>query len=209
MPDSRSSRIWKPWCMLACGLVLSACSSLPGLRPGTEDSQPQSPAPENGPLLLFPGDVIEIQFFYSPELNTVQTIRPDGRISLQLIGEVDARGKSPNRLSQELHQLYSPHFKELSIAVVVKDLTSRTVYIGGNVRAPGRYALEEGLTPLQAVFLAGGSFTLSGIPRLGPVLVMRMEAGKWLRYKVDLSDAVKGILNAPFFLRPNDIVYVP
>ena len=69
---------------------------------------------------LSPGDTIEIRFFFTPDLNKIQTIRPDGKIVLQLVGEITAAGKTPSELTKELYRHYSEYFKQLDIAVLVE-----------------------------------------------------------------------------------------
>ena len=108
------------------------------------------------------GDVIEIRYFYTPELNVVQTIRPDGNIFLQLIGEVNAKGKTPLELKGEIQKLYRPYMQEVDIAVIVQSLSERYIYVGGQVFEPGVILMERqrSFTALEALMKAGGITTL-------------------------------------------------
>ena len=92
------------------------------------------PEPE---VRLSPGDVLEIRFFYTPELNVEQTIRPDGKIMLQLVGDVEAQGKTPNELKEHLNVLYQEHLGKLDITVIVLTFSNRRVFVGGQVETPG------------------------------------------------------------------------
>lgn len=162
------------------------------------------PEPE---VVLSPGDVLELRFFYTPELNTIQTIRPDGRISLQFIGEVTAQDKTPAKLREELMKSYSAIMKQLDVAVIVQSFAGRRVYVGGSVRLPGPYPMPSRLTVLEALMLAGGVAMETGT--YNDVLVIRFRDGKWTGGKIDLTNVVKGKAVEPVYLQPQDIVFVP
>ncbi len=156
---------------------------------------------------LSPGDVIEIRFFYTPELNVVQTIRPDGKIYLQLIGEVTAKDKTPLELENELHIRFSKYFQQLDIAIFVSSYSARHVYVGGQVNAPGIIQMPRSLTVLEAIMLAGGIDTTNASYQ--NVVIVRYEDGKWNRQQINLEEVLRGSKTTPTFLKPLDIVYVP
>jgi len=158
-------------------------------------------------ITLSPGDTIEIRFFYTPELNVIQTIRPDGKIVLQLVGEIVALGKTPNELNKELYTGFSKYLKQLDIAVFVQSYNNRYISVVGEVAIPGDIPMLRNLTTLEAIMLAGGVDTEDA--DYSNVVVMRHEGGKWIRYKVNLEDLLTGKSDAPFYLKPLDIVYVP
>jgi polysaccharide biosynthesis/export protein len=152
-------------------------------------------------------DTIEIRFFYTPELNKIQTIRPDGKIVLQLIGEITAAGKTPNELTQELVKKYTRYFKQLDVAVFVESYGSRGVYVGGGVNTPGEIPILRNLTVLEAIMQAGGVNATTA--SLKNVVVVRLKEGKYERYVLDLEGVLLGTDNKPFYLMPLDVVYVP
>lgn len=158
-------------------------------------------------IKLTPGDVIEIRFFYTPELNKVQTIRPDGNIVLQLVGEVTAAGRTPKELTRELQEMYSQYFSQLDIAVFVESYSSRYVYVGGEVNMPGDIAFRKNLTVLEAILLAGG--IISENASYKNVFVIRQQEGKWKWHSLNLENVLLGKKDQPFYLQPLDIVYVP
>jgi protein involved in polysaccharide export with SLBB domain len=166
--------------------------------------QKEYPEPE---VRLSPGDTLEIRFFYTPELNTVQTIRPDGKIALQLIGEVMAQGKTPIELKEQLHEHYKQHIKQLDITVIVQTLSNRRVYVGGQVNTPGSIPMPGKLTALEAIMLAGGIKLESG--SYENVLIIRYEDNKWLGGVLNLKSVFEGEKVEQFCLEPQDIVYVP
>lgn len=154
-----------------------------------------------------PGDVIEIKFFYTPELDITQTLRPDGRISMQLIGEVTAQGKTAAELRNDLIRLYDPYLKAPEIAVVARSFYNRRVFVGGQVVKPGIVEMPGRLTALEAIMEVGG-FDLRAAERKN-VIVIRYTGGRRYAYKLDLKKATAGDETEPFYLRAKDIVYVP
>ena len=187
-------------------VLLIGCQSFPKeVKIAPVDFEPKEyPEPE---VKLNPGDSLEIRFFYTPELNTIQAIRPDGKIALQLIGEVMAQGKTPNELKEELHEQYRQHIKQLDITVIVQTFSNRRVYVGGQVNIPGSIPMPGRLTALEAIMLAGGINLVNG--SYENVLIIRYEDNKWAGGMLNLKRVLEGEKAEQFFLDPQDIVYVP
>ena len=158
-------------------------------------------------VALGPGDVIDVKFFSVPELNESQTIRPDGRIALQLVGEVMAEGKTPERLRQELSELFAPHLKKPDVTVIVRAFQSRRVYVVGEVLQPGPVALPGPMTVIEAIMTAGGFNTRSA--NVDNVVLIRHKEGKRYGASLNLSQALKGKETDLLYLEPLDIVFVP
>jgi len=158
-------------------------------------------------VALVAGDVVEVKFFYTPVLNDTQTVRPDGKISLELIGEVRAHGKTAVELRDELLSLYEPHLKDPEIAVVVRSFYTRRVFVGGQVMKPGVVQMPGEMTALEAIMEVGG-FDLRAAERKN-VIVIRYTDGRRYAYKLDLKRAIAGNEPKPFYLQPKDIVHVP
>jgi polysaccharide biosynthesis/export protein len=155
-----------------------------------------------------PGDVLTIKFFYNPELNETLPVRPDGRISLQLVDEPVAAGRTPAELKTELTKLYGPSLKQPSVTVIVKDLSPRRVYVGGEVGTPGLMLVEGRLTLVQALFQAGG---LRRSSHTSNVVILRYQGTERPAFmKVDIRAALeKGDPRSDVMLQPLDIVWVP
>ncbi|MHC4752285.1 MAG: polysaccharide biosynthesis/export family protein [Planctomycetota bacterium] len=158
-------------------------------------------------VALVPGDVIEVRFYYTPDLNVTQTVRPDGKISFQLVGEVMAQGKSPAELRDELLKLFTPHLKAPEITVIVQSFYDRRVFVGGKVMTPGIVQMPGKMTLLEAIMEAGG-FDLREA-EVKNVVVIRHKGGKRQGYALDMKASLAGEETEPFFLEPKDIVYVP
>ena len=152
------------------------------------------------------GDVLKISFPGSPTLDTTQTIRRDGKISMQLVGDVDAAGMTPAALEKKLVDLYAPQLSSKQVTVEVVS-SALTVYVTGMVLRPGKVLSDHPLTALEAVMEAGGfDYTKAN---LKDVVVIRREENVMKNYKVNLKAVLQGKQNDPFYLKPDDIVYVP
>lgn len=158
-------------------------------------------------VALLPGDVVEVKFFYTPRLDETQTVRPDGKIALQLVGELEVQGMTPAGLREELLKLYAQHLKDPEVAVIVRSFWNRRVFVGGQVMTPGIVEMPGKLTVLAAVMQAGGFDMREAEVR--NVVVVRHKEGRRYGYSLDLKPALVGGETQPFFLDPQDIVYVP
>jgi len=163
---------------------------------------------QQSPYLLQPGDQLEIKFFYNPELNETITVRPDGKISLQLVDDLQAAGLKPSQLDGLLTHKYSRELKKPMITVIVRSFTSQRIYVGGEVIRQGLIDLTAGMTPLQAVLNAGG-FRETAKPKSAIVIRKGLD-NRPVPIKMNLNDAMYGKSgSADFLLQPQDIVYVP
>src|SRR5438552_15645745 len=106
-------------------------------------------------VLLASGDVVKLTFSAAPELNQAQKIRVDGKLSLPLIGEVDAAGKTVGQLQSDLIQLYKPQLKTPEVTVSLEGSIT-TVTVSGAVAKPARITFERPTTVFQAIMQAGG-----------------------------------------------------
>ncbi|HEU6446905.1 MAG TPA: polysaccharide biosynthesis/export family protein [Verrucomicrobiae bacterium] len=152
------------------------------------------------------GDVLQIAFPGSPNLDTKQQIRRDGRITLPLIGEVEAAGLTADQLQAGLVKLYAPQLstKEVTVAVVSSTFP---VYVTGCVLRPGKVESNQPLTVLEAIMEAGGFDNARA--NLRDVHIVRYVNGQQQSYSVNLLAALHGEDKRPFYLKPSDIVYVP
>lgn len=189
---------------VSAGISRSQWNNLSAARQSAP-SQPKTV--EQSRVTLQPGDVVQVKFFYTPELDVTQMVRPDGRIALQLVGEVSVQGRTPGELQQGLLRLYESHLKNPEIAVVVQSFHNQRVFVGGAVLTPGVIQIPAKTTVLEAIMQAGG-FNMEEA-EIRNVVVIRHKDGQRYAYKLDLKDAIKGEDTEPFFLEPQDIVYVP
>jgi len=157
-------------------------------------------------ITLREGDVLKVSFPGSANLNTTQPIRRDGMISMPLVGEVKAVGKTPTELEKDLIDLYSTQLVSKEVVVEVQS-SSFPVYVTGSVLHPGRIMLDHPITALEAIMEAGG-FDYSTANMKG-VEVIRQEGDHPRKFTLNLKQVMEGKTGEPFYLKPADIVYVP
>ena len=177
-------------------LVQTGCQTDSGTALAGEASVPRH-------VTLSSGDVVKLTFSSAPELNQSQKIRADGKLSLPLVGEVDAGGKTVGQLQSELIQLYKSQLKTPEVTVSLESSVT-TVTVSGAVNKPGRLSFERPTTVLQAIMEAGGPSEFGTLRR---VRLMRVVNGVYKSQTMDLHDLSKEL--KPFYVRDNDVVYVP
>lgn len=172
-----------------------------------KDSEARSAAPPQA-ITLKEGDTLLITFPGTPNLNTpAQQIRRDGNITLPLIGEVKAAGKTTAELEKELMDRYAPQLVSKEVTVTVQS-SSFVVYVTGAVLRPGKVTADHPLTALEAVMEAGGPDYAKA--NMKAVTVTRMEDGQFHTYTLNLNNELNGAKETgPFYLKPADILKVP
>lgn len=150
--------------------------------------------------------MLKISFPANANLNTTQPIRRDGMISMPLIGEVKAVGKTPAELEKDLVDLYSTQLLSKEVMVEVQS-SSFPVYVSGSVLRPGKVMSDHPITALEAVMEAGGYDNTKA--NLKGVTIIRHEGSSTRNYIVNLKRVVDGKSSESFYLKPGDIVIVP
>jgi protein involved in polysaccharide export with SLBB domain len=158
--------------------------------------------------IIQPGDQLDIKFFYNPELNEALTVRPDGKISLQLVDEVQAAGLQPSELDDELTKKYAHELKKPEITVIVKSFKGQRIFVGGEVNRQGLITIAGNMTPLQAVLNAGG-FKETASPE-NAIVIRKGPKNEPVPIAMNLQDAMQGKTgSADVLLQPDDVLYVP
>jgi polysaccharide export outer membrane protein len=193
-------------------VAMVALSLAIGCGPRREVVKTETPAlpsvPQQEPeYVIQPGDQLDIRLFYNPELNEAVTVRPDGKISLQLLDDVQAAGLTPAELDGVLTKKYARELKQPVVTVIVRSFSGQRVYVGGEVNKPGLIDLTTGMTALQAVINAGG-FRETAKPE-NAIVIRKGRDERPFPVRVDLNEALYGKNRADFQLQPYDIVYVP
>ena len=155
------------------------------------------------------GDELNFKFVYTPELNTVATVRSDGRLTLPLIGELSVVGLTLKDLTEKIETSLSARVRRPEVAINVQGaITSQRVFIGGEVARPGVQPLVGPLTVVQAVMAAEG---LKDSAQAREVIVLRGDAqGERSAIKLDLAAVMAGQAGAQdILLAPYDVVIVP
>jgi polysaccharide export outer membrane protein len=181
------------------GLLLAACAS-------SRQSERPPDRPEAGEYRIGREDVLEVVVWHEPELTRVVPVRPDGKISIPLAGEVEAAGKTPSELQAGLTKALAPFVQDAAVAVLVREINAARVYVLGEVGKPGGFPLRGPMTVMQAIALAGGRSEFAK----DEVVWLREEAGgKTRRVSLSFDELVKGEVAGALWLRPGDVLYVP
>jgi polysaccharide biosynthesis/export protein len=152
-------------------------------------------------------DVLSIVFWRDKDMSADVTVRPDGMISLPLINEITAAGCTPEELREKITKAASRFVAEPDVAVVVKEIRSRNVFITGNVAKPATYPLNGEMTVLQLIAVAGG---LQEWADAKGILVVRTENGRQQVHKFNYKDVINQKNTAQnIALKPGDTVVVP
>lgn len=152
-------------------------------------------------------DVLGVVFWREAELSGDVTVRPDGKISLPVIGEIEAAGLKPEELRDRVKAASGKYITDPNVAVVVRTINSRKVFITGQVRTPGGQNLVGPLTVLQALAQAGG---LNEYADAKNITILRQEQGRPVVLKFNYKDVARGRkLEQNVLLKPGDTVVVP
>jgi polysaccharide export outer membrane protein len=152
-------------------------------------------------------DRLAISFWRDKDLSADVVVRPDGRISLPLLNDIEAAGLTPEELRLRVLELASKYLDEPTPTVVVREIHSRQVFITGNVVKPGAYPMNSPMTVMQLIATAGG---LKEFVAGKDIVILRHENGRDLRLGFDYQAVRKGHeLRQNIEMRPGDTVIVP
>jgi polysaccharide export outer membrane protein len=208
MPIFRKSQRAKKF-----GYLVGYAIFLPLLFSCTQQSLQLSPIPVDDQgvsqdYLIGPEDVVEVMVWKNADLSRVVNVRPDGKISLPLIGDIQAAGYTALQLKDEITEQLNAYYKEApQVSVIVQQINSYAIYILGEVRHPGKYTVKTGITFLQAISLAGGFTEFASTSR---ILLKRKvdennaESSMNVKYKAIISGMQKNIL-----LKSGDTIIIP
>jgi polysaccharide export outer membrane protein len=184
--------------LISCCVAAAGCAST--------QVTPMTAEVPKGEYRIGREDVIEVVVFREPELSRVVPVRPDGKISLPLAGEMDAAGKTTAELQVGIAKLLSAYVREPAVSVLVREVNASRIFVLGEVIRPGGFPLRGPMTVVQAIALAGGRTAYAG------------DRVVWLREKADgskekatlsFSEMVKGEASGALWLASGDVLYVP
>jgi len=155
-----------------------------------------------------PGDVLDLNFAFTPEMNQTVTIQPDGFIAARGLGDLYAQGKTTAELAEALRGAYGKFLHDPVITVDLKDFQKPYFIVGGEVGHSGKYDLRADTTVTEAVAIAGG-FTEKA--KHSQVLLFRRVSGNTVEVKnLNVKKMLKSAnLQEDAYLRPGDMLYVP
>ena len=190
-------------------VLLSGCATF-APRQASEDVPPAPAASvPSSQFIIGPADILSISVLNQKDLDQTVRVRPDGRFSFSLIGEVQAAGLTPQQLQEAMHTALSKYVNVLpdEVSVRVDSIHSYTVSVLGEVRTPGRFEFLEQVSVLEALAQAGG---LTEFASPSDIVILRSQQGKTERIHFDYKASIRGNgLDPKLPLIPGDVVIVP
>ena len=158
--------------------------------------------------VIGPDDVLAVLFWREKDLSVEQVaVRPDGKITLPLLNDIQASGLTPDQLREAVQKAASQFVEDPNATIVVRQINSRRFFVTGQVGKPGPYPLGGPLTVLQALSLAGGTVEFA---KTDKIIIMRTTGAKTETLKFNYKDVMKGKnLQQNIQLRPGDTILVP
>jgi polysaccharide export outer membrane protein len=157
--------------------------------------------------VIGPEDVLGVVFWRDQDMTGDVTVRPDGKVTLPLLGDVYAAGLTPEALRDEVQKAATKYLQDPSVVVVVRTINSRKVFITGEVGTPGAYPLTSPRNVMQLIALAGG---LTEYADSKNITIMRLEQGTQRSFKFNYKDVAGGKkLEQNIQLKSGDTVVVP
>jgi len=194
----------------AFALVLAGCADMDA-PPAPVVNAGQPVANTEGDYRIGVDDRVLVTVWRNPEVTVTVTVRPDGNISVPLIGDVEAGGRTPNELAETIKRQLSSYIREPNVVVTVTELRSNEflsrVRVTGAVRTPRSMPYRQGMTVLDAVLEAGGVNDFASPNR---TKLYRRLKDKTEVFEIWLGDVLnKGQLETNLFVRPGDVITVP
>jgi polysaccharide export outer membrane protein len=195
------------WAITA-GLLLAGCASSVA-RDAPSSFVVPVPHVSEAEYVIQPRDILSIQFPIHPDHDQKDVlVKDDGKITLPLVGEVQAAGRTPPALSAELVRLYSVSLRNPLVAVNVQEQDREQVWVGGEVLKPGFIVYRPGMTASQALVAAGGPKNTAEIKE--SVLLQQVGTENYRASKIDLAKVVEeGDTKSDLTLAPRDVLIVP
>lgn len=197
--------------MLAGGTApLAQIPQTPATTPQAAVAAP--PAAPSGVALpadyvIGPDDVLEVIFWRDKDMSAEVTVRPDGKVTLPLLNDVQAAGRTPEQLRTFVSTAAAKFVEDPNVTIVVKAINSRKVFVTGQVAKPGAYPLTGPTTVMQVLAMAGGIHEFADSKN---ILVMRNENGKPVAYRFNYKEVLKRKnLKQNIELKPGDTIVVP
>jgi polysaccharide export outer membrane protein len=173
----------------------------------SQEQQKQAPGDKATEYQLHAGDSITISVWKELDLQRKVMIRPDGRFSFPLTGEVQAAGRTPDEVRIEIENSLKKFIPEAVVTVIVEEFNGNRVYVIGQVTKPGMYVMNPSLNVLQALSLAGGSTPFA---KLDDVSIIRGSGPSQKTLPFRYSQVVEGkALQQNITLESGDVVVVP
>jgi len=204
-------RIWRAAaaCLMFTGMALAqnAETAQPAGNATPDAAAVSAPANQAGPeYIIGPEDVLHVAVWKEPDLTATLPVRPDGKISLPLLNDVQAAGMTPMQLADSLTEKLKKYVANPRVTVVVSTINSKRIYLTGEVSHGGAVPMLPNMTVLQALSSAG----LTQFANTKKIYVLRTQNGKQEKMPVDYRKLLKGEkMEQNYVLQPGDTIVVP
>ncbi|MBZ5548237.1 MAG: polysaccharide export protein [Acidobacteriia bacterium] len=205
----------RPWTTMVAALFLMAGFALaqnaapaqPSGHSPAEKTANAPPSSQAGPeYVIGPEDVLLISVWKEADLTATLPVRPDGKISLPLLSDVQAAGLTPIQLAESVTEKLKKYIADPRVTVVVTQINSKRIYMVGEVAHTGPMPMLPNMTALQALSSAG----LTQFANTKGIYILRMENGKQQKMPVNYRKLVKGEqMEQNYLLQPGDTIVVP
>jgi polysaccharide export outer membrane protein len=201
---------------LVMGLLLMVAALPARAQEATQNQTPTKPAAagvaakpatDDPNYMIGAQDVLDISVWKEPEVSRTVPVRPDGKISLPLLNDVQAAGLTPSQLAAQLTESLKKFVANPQVTVIVTTINSQRVYIMGEVIRAGAYPLLPGMTVLQGLSSAGGFTQFANLKK---IYVLRQENGKQVKLPFNYKEVVGGKNpDQNITLKAGDTIVVP
>jgi len=151
-------------------------------------------------------DVVAVSVLKEPTLSSSLLVRPDGMISMPLLGDIKAAGKTPLQLADEVTTKLKKYIQDPNVTIILNQMNSKKVYMIGEIGRTGPVELTPGMTLLQAIATAGGPSPYANVKKM---YILRTEGGKQQKIHVEYKQALRGDSSFNLALNPGDTIVVP
>ena len=205
------------FCLISVALLLVsspfASAQQTDLHPAASSTQQAAPKPVSGVAandtiyVIGTEDVIAIGVWKEPDFSVTLPVRPDGKVSLPLVGDLTAAGKTPARLSDDIVVALKQYLESPRVTVTVTTVGSRNYFVLGEINHPGKFPLQGEMNALQAVSAAGG---LTPYANRKKIYILRSEGRRQTRIPFNYNAALSGDAAASgLIIQPNDTIVIP
>jgi polysaccharide export outer membrane protein len=164
-------------------------------------------AQQSADYTLLPGDQLDVAVWREPDLTRKIVVRPDGKFSFPLVGEILAQGRSAAQITTEIESRLKKYIPEPVVTVSVTEILGNRIYVIGQVKTAGSYVMNPQLTIMQALSLAGGTTPFA---KGNDILILRSSQGQQQTLRFRMDDVVSGrSVEQNVLLKSGDVVIVP
>jgi polysaccharide export outer membrane protein len=170
-------------------------------------SSSTNPATTDPDYKIGPQDMLRVDVWKEPDISRIVPVRPDGKITLPLVNDVQAAGLTTTQLAAKIAEGLKKYITSPQVTVGVTEINSRRIFVNGEVARAGAFPLLPNMTVLQALSSAGG---FTQFAREKKIYILRMENGKQVKYPFNYKEAVSGKnVEQNIILQGGDIIVVP